>query len=211
MSILNWNSPVCFSVISAAALVTGCVEPIEAFNNFEERAIEAGVFRDAEVSLDAGDLRPCTKTDGTQLEFLFSVFTDIAPDAPILLTGAVTFVQGGTAMDVVLQQLSAADGVSPVGAPVMFPRTSLDDSGVFDTGEQPFTIEAEANTIIAGQPFDVTVRLQGGQVCDDGMCVEGIVSGNVPAAMIPLSGGFTAQPISSPSSLPTPRRTCDAP
>ncbi len=204
------------SCVASGLVVASCIDPRDDFNEFAERAREAGVFaasQDAggEGGFDFDASGACARTEGTTREFLFSFSTVLDPPHPILFMGTVTIVDGGNAMDIEMVSLSAADRMTPVGPPVVFSGVAIREDGFFDTGTQTIKVLGAANAILADLEADVEVRLQGAQVCDDTEFACGIMDGLVlPPLDFSIDGStFAVQQILDPANLPDPVINCD--
>lgn len=198
--------------ISAIAAV-GCVDPKGELDKFEARTEDAGGFNEGPTMFDGGtDAGDCQRTPGTSGEYFFTIAPSILENAPVLLEATLTIGADGSTFDAEFRQLSIEDSTLVVGEPAFFPGIPLNSDGSFNTGPQPFLVDADANAF--RQDLDVEVTLSGGFLCDDNDFICGVLNGGGVVAMsdqdIPLNGStFTGQRITDPNNRPTPLKNCE--
>jgi hypothetical protein len=152
--------------------VAGCPDPAGEFDDFAERWQAANPDAGA-----VGDAGPCTPPDPSALggKYIFALSAVIARETPILFVADVTGDASG--LTFVLQPLSAADRVTPVGTPITIGPLPLGADGSLHAELPPLVVSAEANPVTGGE-IEAQVVLDG-RFCDVAGFYCGTVSGTV--------------------------------
>lgn len=197
-------------LIAALALLAGCVDPAERFEEFGRRA--AARRADAGTSdAAAGDCAP-PAPESIQGPALLALETTIGPGAPVLFYGEIATpgIAGETHVYYEYHALDARDRRTLVGERLSVGPFELAEDGAFSVFIPEDTLPGEANAILPGVPITSSLTLSG-KICGVRSFYCGAVTGNATSPVIAeLSGSFGIELIDGLDAVPErPRYGCD--